>query len=342
MRKSPVLGLLVIAAAALVAGRAEAQSDDGFYRGKTIKMIVGHPAGGDYDAGGRLLARHLSRHIPGAPTVVVENMPAAASIVAANYLYASAPKDGTVFGSFSRNLPSQAALGEPNLQADPRRFNWLGATSLPSRVCVARTDAAVKSVGDLFTHELITAGSGPGSSLSIVPTVLNHVLGTKFKLVQGYQGVPDGLIAVERGEVEGICNSLAQFTPHADLFRDGKIRILFHAEETALPDRPEVPSIYASAKDEAQKQLMRFVFSSVEFGRPYVLPPGVPPERVAILRKAFAETVKDPELLAEAAKLKVDMTFTPPEALALLSTRLYETPKTTIETVRKLVPAGHE
>jgi tripartite-type tricarboxylate transporter receptor subunit TctC len=334
--------LTLVLVAACIAPPLRAQTAEDFYRGKTIKLIVGHPAGGDYDAGARLLARYLPGRIPGTPTIVVENMPAASSIAAANYLYAGAPKDGTVFGSFSRNLPSQAVLGDANIKADPRRYNWLGATSLPSRVCIARTDAPVKTVADLFTHELITAGSGPGSSLSIVPTVVNHVLGTKFKLVQGYQGTTDGILAVERGEVEGICNSLAQFAGRSALFSEGKVRFLFHAEEAPLGDHPDVPSIYDYAKQESQKQLMRFVFSSVEFGRPYVMPPDVPPARVAIMRKAFAEAVQDPALIAEAGKLKLDMTYRSPDALATLVTKLYETPKDMIDTVQKLVPAGHE
>ena len=169
---------------------AHGQGAQEFYKNKQIRMIIGHPVGNDYDLAGRFLARYLGKHIPGEPTIIVQNMPAAASIAAANFLYAQAPRDGTVFGSFSRNVPSQALMGQMNVEADPRRFNWLGATSLPARVCVRWVTAPVKTPADLFTQEFIVGGAGAGSSLSILPTVFNHVLGTRFRIIQGYKGTP--------------------------------------------------------------------------------------------------------------------------------------------------------
>jgi tripartite-type tricarboxylate transporter receptor subunit TctC len=315
-----------------------AQPAQDFYRGKQIRLIIGYPVGNDYDLAGRFLARYLAKHIPGEPTIIVQNMPQAASIVSANYLYAQAPRDGTVIGSFSRNVPSQALLGQMNVEADPRRFIWLGATSLPARVCVRWHTAPVKTPADLFTRELIVGGAGAGSSTSIVPTVINHVLGTKFRIVQGYKGTGDGILAMERGELQGLCSTYAQYRPSADLIRDGKLTFLLRAEETAIPDIPDVPSIFDYAKTDEQRRLMRFVFSSTEFGRPYAFPPGVPPARAALMRTAFAEAVHDPELIAEAAKMKLDMTFRPPDALERLVVNLYETPPAMIETVKKLVP----
>jgi tripartite-type tricarboxylate transporter receptor subunit TctC len=316
----------------------EAQTGQDFYAGKQIKLISGHPVGGDYDVGARFLAKYLPKYIPGQPTITVQNMPQAASIVAANYIYNQAPRDGTVIGSFSRNFANQALLGQPNIEADPRRFNWLGAYSLPSRVCVNWHTAKVKAPADLFANELIIAGGGVGSSLSIIPSVLNHVLETKFRVVEGYKGITDAALAIERGEVEGVCMSYAQFNNYEHLIREGKLRILFHTEETPIPGIENVPSIYDYARTEQQRQLMRFVFASVEFGRPYVLPPEVPQERVAIMRKAFADVAKDSAMLADAAKLKLDMTFIPPARLEALIASLYETPPETIETVKKLVP----
>jgi tripartite-type tricarboxylate transporter receptor subunit TctC len=320
-----------------VAPVAQAQAPD-FYRGKQIRLISGHPVGGDYDIGARFLAKYLPRHIPGQPAVVVQNMPQAASIVAANFAFNQAPRDGTVITSFSRNFASQALIGQPNIEADPRRFVWLGAFSLPSRVCVNWHTAAVKTPADLFTHELIIAGGGSGSSLSIVPTVLNHVLGTKFRVVEGYKGINDAALAIERGEVQGVCMSYGQFTNYEGLIRDGKLRILLHAEETPVAAIPDVPSIYAYAKTDEQRQFLRFIFSSVEFGRPYVFPPDVPKERVAIMRKAFAEVARDLEMLAEADRLKLDMSFHAPEHLERLVAALYETPPAMIEAVKRLVP----
>src|SRR4051812_28049136 len=336
MRRKARRLVIAIGFAVGIASVAHGQGD--FYRNKQVRLISGHPVGDDYDIGARFLAKHLARHIPGQPAVVVQNMPAAASVAAANFVYNQAPRDGTVIGSFSRNFASQALMGQPNIEADPRRFNWLGGYSLPSRVCVNWHTAPVQTVEDLFSRELIIAGGGATSSLSIVPTVLNHVLGTKFRIVEGYKGIRDAALAIERGEVEGVCMSYAQFNDYQHLVREGKLRILLHAEESPIPDIPQVPSIYAFVKTEEQRQLLRFVFASAEFGRPYVLPPEVSADRVALMRKAFADLARDPQMQADAEKSKIDMTFLPPERLEQLVASLYRTPPDLIETVKKLVP----
>jgi tripartite-type tricarboxylate transporter receptor subunit TctC len=330
----------LVAALCLASGLsvgANAQSASDFYKGKQIRMVIGHPVGGDYDIGGRLLAKYLSRHIPGQPIIVVQNMPAAGSLVAANWLHNQAPRDGLVFGSFSRNWPGQALMGQSIIEADPRRFNFIGATSLPSRICVNWFTSRVKSVSDLLSQELILAGSA-GSSLSIIPSVLNHVLGTKFRVIEGYKGPPEGIIAMERGEVEGMCSAYGQFRNHEAWIREGKLRVFVWLEETPIPELPDVPSIYADTKTDEQRQFLRFVLSSTEFGRPYVMPPETPRERVETMRKAFADAVRDPELVAEAARMKLDMTYRPPEELERLVMSLYETPPAMVEAIKKLVP----
>jgi tripartite-type tricarboxylate transporter receptor subunit TctC len=320
---------------------ALAQSPEEFYRGKQVRLIIGNPAGGDYDLGGRLLAKYLGAHIPGNPTVIVQNMPGASTIAATNHLYNKAPRDGTVFGSFSRNIPNQAVLGQKNLEADPRRFTWIGASALPSRVCVARAASPIKTIADLFDKELIVAGSGAGSSLSIVPTTLNKVLGTKFKVVEGYAGANAAILALERGEVDGICHTYSLFrTSHASLIKEGKVRVLLHAEEAAFPDDPSVPSAYTYAKTDRQKQLLRFLFSSVEFGRPYVAPPEIPADRAEALRKAFAAALKDPGLVAEAERAKMDMTYRSPDELVALVQALYATPRELVAEAEEMMPEG--
>ena len=317
------------------------QSVAEFYKDKQIKIIIGNPPGGDYDIGGRILARHIGNHIPGNPAVVVQNMPGASTVTATNFLYTKAPKDGTVFGSFSRNIASQAVIGKMNIEADPRKFAWIGGSSLPGRVCMVSGKSGIKSPEDVFQREVIVAGSGAGSSLSIVPTALNNLLGAKFKVVEGYKGSNDAMLALERGEVEGICHTHGVFqSHHAQMVRDGELKILFHVEDTDFHEDPSVPSIYKYAKTEKQKQMLRFLFSSTEFGRPYVAPPGTPPERVAALRKAFADALKDPALIEEAKKSSVDMTYRPPEELEKLVAALYATPKETIDDLEKIVPAS--
>jgi tripartite-type tricarboxylate transporter receptor subunit TctC len=330
------IALCILAA---TCGVAFAQPASDYYRGKQIRMIVGHPVGNDYDLGGRFLAKYLTKYIPGNPLIVVSNMPAASSVAAANYFYSAAPpRDGTVFGSFSRNIPSQALMRQANLDIDPRRYSWIGGTALPGRVCAAWHTAKVRTPADLLKTELIVGGGGSGSSLSILPTVFNHVLGTKFRLVEGYKGTNDTVIAMERGEVEGVCATYGQFRTHERALKEGKLRIILRAEESPIAAIPDVPSIYDLAKTEEQRQLMRFVFSSVEFGRPYVLPPESPPELVALMRKAFAGAVNDPELIAEAERLKLDMTYRPPDDLVKLVDNLYKTPPAIVDTVKKLVP----
>jgi len=328
-----------VASLMLAASAASAQTEPEFFKGKTIRMVVGFASGNEYDIGARLLARYLGRHIPSNPTVIVQNMPQAASIVAANYVYSQAPKDGTVIGAITRNLVNQALLGQSNLEADPRRIIWLGGASFPGRVCVVGEKAPTKTAADIFTKELIVGSNGTGNSTNILPTVFNHVLGAKFKLIEGYKGTPDIVLAIERNEVEGVCASYGQFRGSAQAFKEGKLRILFRAEEAKMAEIPDAPSIYDFAKTEEQRQFMRFVFSSTEFGRPYILPPDVPAQRVATMRKAVADAVADPELIAEAEKLQIDMAWRSPEDLERITASLYATSPQLIDAVKKLVPS---
>ncbi|HTP93125.1 MAG TPA: hypothetical protein VMJ52_15390 [Xanthobacteraceae bacterium] len=333
-----LLARLAFAIVLLAAATVSGFTAEDFYKGKQIRLIAGFPAGNDYDLGARLLVKYLGKYIPGQPSIIVQNMPQASSVAAANYLYTQAPNDGTVLGTFSRNIVNDALTGQPNLTIDPRRFIWLGATSRPARLCVRSATAPVKTPADLFTHEFIVGAAGATSSLAILPTVINKVLGTKFKIVEGYQGMGDTVLAIERGELQGECASLQQFRVHEQLFRDGKLFFLLRAEEAPIAEVPDVPSIFDYAKTDEQRQLMRFVFSSTEFGRPYVFPPEVPKDRVDIMRKAIAAAANDPQLVAEAASIKMDMTYTPPERLEQLVAKLYETPPRLIETIKAILP----
>ena len=330
--------LLALALAGGLWSNVGAQPVADFYKNRQMRLITGHAVGNDYDIGARLLAKYLQKHIPGQPTIVVQNMTAAQSVVAANYVYAQAPRDGSVIGTFSRNLPNQALMGQSNIEADLRRFNWLGATSLPGRICAAWHAAPVTSVAALFKQELIVGSSGAGTSNSILPTVANHVLGTKFRIIEGYRGSQDVILAVERGEVQGVCATTGQFRGAERLFKEGKLRALFRSEEAPLPDFPDAPSIFDHVKADEQRQFMRFVFASVEFGRPYVFPPDVPKDRVVLMRQALAAAARDPDLLAEAAKIRLDMSFREPDSLERLLADLHATPPGVIKAVKKLIP----
>ena len=216
-------------------GAAFAQPAPDHYRGKQIRMIVGHPVGNDYDLGGRFLAKYLAKHIPGNPLIVVSNMPAASSVAAANFLYSQAPRDGTVFGSFSRNIPSQALMRQANLddRSAPLQLDRRHRAAGPRLRRVAHRQGATPA--DLLKTELIVGGGGSGSSLSILPTVFNHVLGTKFRLVEGYKGTNDTVIAMERGEVEGVCATYGQFRVHESALKEGKLRL--HPARRGIADR---------------------------------------------------------------------------------------------------------
>ena len=321
------------------ASTAHAQSPEAFFKNRQLRMVIGHSAGGDYDLGTRLLTRHLVRYLPGEPVIVVQQMLGGASVSAANFLYEAAPRDGSVLGSFSRNLPVMKVRGLRNLKADMSAFNWLGATSVPGRMCLAGEHSAIKSADDLFKREMVVAGSGAGSAVSIVPSVTGNLLGMKFRIVEGYRGLADMFLAMQRGEVEGMCIPADYVTTsQPDLVRDGKIRVLFTGEEERSRDFPDAPSVYSFAKTEEQKQLLRLLLSGSEFGRPYVYPPGVPGPIVAAMRKAMAQAAADPALIEEARKTRLDMTFVPHEALEKSVAALTLVPKELLVRAEAIYP----
>jgi tripartite-type tricarboxylate transporter receptor subunit TctC len=301
-------GLVLLTCCAFAATPLCAQSPAEFYRGKQLRMIVGTEAGQDYDTWARLVARHIRRYIPGNPTFVIENMPGAGSLIAANYLYNKAPQDGTVLGLVSRNIPNYAIMRQPNANYDPLKFNWIGSPEMTHRGCYARSDSGVKAPEDLFTRELVVGGDGAGTALTETPALLRNLLGMKFKVIDGYKGATSVILAMERGELEGICQTTSAFAGSAQrLLDDGTFRILFTTEPEPVPEL-KVPTVFAYAKTEEQRQILEVHASSLELGRPFLAPPNVPPERVAALRAAFDRTMKDEAFLAEAqqSNLKVD------------------------------------
>jgi tripartite-type tricarboxylate transporter receptor subunit TctC len=337
------LAALAAVFASLSSGAVASESVEKFYAGKQVRILVGAAPGGDYDLAARVLARHIGRHIPGNPSIIVENLPGAGGIRVANFIYNQAPKDGTVFGSISRGLPSQVVLGESEVKADPRRFGWVGASSRPERVCVSSAAGNFKSFDDAFKREVIVGSTAAGQIFSIVPSVINKQLGAKFRIVEGYKGTGEILMALERGEVEGLCYLYSTFkTNYPELLASGKIRVLINLGETPLVDMPDVPSVYKYTTTEEQRQVLRFVISSTsEFGRPYVMPPDVPAERLEAIQKAFAAALKDPALVEEAEKLKLDMIYTSPAGLQKLLDGLYATPPDLLQTIKAQMPGNN-
>jgi tripartite-type tricarboxylate transporter receptor subunit TctC len=280
---------------------AQAQPAAEFYKGKTIRVIVG-TSPGDYDAWVRLVVRYLPQYIPGQPSFIVENMPGAGSLIAANHLYNRAPRDGTVLGSVSRNIPHYAFAKKANANFDPLKFGWIGSPEVNNRGCFARTDSGVRSPRDLFERELLMGTDGAGTSLSEMPVLLKNLLGMRFRTVDGYKGSNDVVLAIQRGEVQGICQTLSAFAQSAQHMLDnGTVRLLFTSERDRVPGS-KAPTIFEFTTDDEQRAILDFQASALETGRPWLTPPDVPAERVALLRRAFDAAMQDRALRDDAKK----------------------------------------
>jgi tripartite-type tricarboxylate transporter receptor subunit TctC len=291
------LAMLALAAAT----PAHAQSVAEFYKGKIIRMIVGSSPG-DYDSWARLIVRYLPKYIPGNPGFVVENMPGAGSLVATNHLYNRAAQDGTAIGSVSRNIPHYAFAKKPNVQFDPMKFNWIGSPEQTNRGCFARTDIGINKPEDLYERELLVGTDGAGTSLSEMPVLLKNLLGMKFRTVDGYKGSNDIVLAMQRNEVGGICQTVTAFAQSAQPMLDaGTFRILFTTERERVPHL-KVPTIFEYAKTDDERAILEFQASALETGRPWLAPPNVPADRVEALRRGFDATMKDVAFLADAKK----------------------------------------
>jgi tripartite-type tricarboxylate transporter receptor subunit TctC len=310
--------------------------DGDFYRGRQIKAVVSTAAGGDYDNWMRLITRHWVKHIPGEPTFLIQNMPGAGGIIAANSFYHTAPRDGTSIAMIGRNLPFQALMKAEGIRFDPTKFVWIGSPELTNRVCVAMDDAAVKKAEDLFKTELIVGGAGAGTAVTTTPKLLAALLGMKFRIVEGYGSAMNVQLAMEKGEVKGICqtvSSLRAFRP--GWLESGKMRVLFNMERAGLSEF-DAPSIHTFAKTAEEKQILNIYSSSVELGRPIIAPPETLLERVQILQKSFESTLTDSEFLDEARKLKLEVSLVRGEELKTLVEELMATPPEVLKRVDDL------
>jgi tripartite-type tricarboxylate transporter receptor subunit TctC len=296
MRK---LALAITCALLLPSLDAKAQTVADFYRGKQIRIIVG-TAPGDYDTWMRMIARHMRQYVPGNPNFVVENMPGAGSLIAANYLYNKAAQDGTALGSVSRNIPNYAFTKKPNVQFDPLKFNWIGSPEMTNRGCYANVSSGVREAKDLFERELLVGTDGAGTSLSEMPVLLKNLLGMKFRTIDGYQGSSGVVLAMQRNEVHGLCQTVTAFSQSAQhLLDNGSVRVLFTTEKDRV-SRYNAPSIFEFAKTQEERDILAFQASSLETGRPMVAPPNIPVDRVDALRRAFDATMRDRGFLDEA------------------------------------------
>jgi len=313
---------------ALPTAAVKAQNAAAFYQGKSIELDIGYSVGGGYDLYARLLARHLGQHIPGNPTIVPKNMEGAASLRLANYLYSAAPRDGTVIGAISRGAAFDPLLNENGAQFDASKFSWIGSANNEVSVCVALASSGITSFNDVLTKTLTIGATGVGDDTYQFPALTNAVLGTKFKIVTGYPGGNDVSLAIERGEVQGRCGwSWSSIVATRMNWVTGKkIIVLVQMSLSKHPDLPDVPLIMDLAKTTEQRQIFKLVFARQVMGRPFVAPPEVPADRVAALRQAFNETMKDKAFLADAAQSKFEINPVDGEAIDALVKDIYQTP----------------
>ncbi|MFN3891770.1 MAG: Bug family tripartite tricarboxylate transporter substrate binding protein [Beijerinckiaceae bacterium] len=337
MKRTSFLAALAIA----IAGPAAAQGVADFYKGKTFTIVAGSSAGGGLDIYGRLLARHVGRHIPGNPTVVVQNMPGAGSLAAARHLYSVAPKDGTQSAIVLPGALLDPLLTGADLKGyDPTKFNYLINANAETISCIVRKDAPVQEFGQLFEKELVVGGTGPGSSLVDYPVVTRNLMGMKLKLIPGYKGSREVSLAVRQNEVQGICglawSSAKQqypeiFDPNSNL----KVLVQEDSKPNAEMQKLGAPLSINFAKTPQIRAALEVFYSQGQISRPFILPPGVPEDRVAALRKAFAAALDDGALKADAEKQKLDANPNSGEDVQKLIARIYATPADIVELLRK-------
>jgi tripartite-type tricarboxylate transporter receptor subunit TctC len=319
---------LALLGACLAAPAAQADPVADFYRGRTVQLVIGYSTGGGYDTYARALARYLGKHIPGNPTIVPQNMPGAGSLKAMNFLYAVAPKDGSTFGTIGRGIPLEPLLGGEGARFDPNKMNWIGSITNEVSICMSWHTSPIRSFDDLMTRELVVGSTGSGSDTEILPTAARAILGAKFKIVAGYPGGADVLLAIERGEVAGRCgwswSSVAATRP--SWIKEDKMHILFQVGLERHHDLPDVPLILELAKTDQQRAALKLIFSQQLLARPFVAPPGVPAERVAALRQAFDETMTDPDFAAEARRIELEVNPIGGAPLQALLAEVYASP----------------
>lgn len=297
--------MIVVLAAWLVAVVAQAQP---FFEGKTITVITSTGSGGSYDITARLLSRHMPRFIPGNPTMIVQNMPGGGNVLATNHMYTIAPKDGTMIATLHNAIPLHQVLDGRGVRYDASKFNWLGSTGSENEVIFTWHTTGVTNIEQARQKEVILGGTGAGSGIVIIPTAMNNLLGTKFKMVMGYKSSEDLNLAIQRGEVEARAFSMASVKgQRSEWVKEKKINFIAQAGVHRAHEIPDVPLLTELAKNDGERDILKLISSPPSLGRPFTAPPDVPAERLAILRKAFQDTLRDKAFLEEAEKLKLEI-----------------------------------
>ncbi len=325
-RMARTAAALALAFASPILAHADSVAD--FYKGRTVEVYVGYSTGGGYDIYARMLARHMGRFIPGNPTLVPKNMEGAGSLRLANWIANAAPRDGSAFGTIGRGTAFDPVLGQPGAQFKGPDLSWIGSMNQEVSICAAWHDAGINSFEDLKTKGLLVGGVSPNDDTVQFAKVLNYVLGTKLKIVAGYPGGNDVVLAMERGEVKGRCgwSWSSVVTARPTWVKEKKIKILVQLALSKHPDLPDVPLITDLATNQSQRQMLRLIFARQVMGRPFVAPPGLPADRLAALRRAFMQTLADKDFLADAAKARLEVDGVSGEEVQKLVQEIYATP----------------
>jgi tripartite-type tricarboxylate transporter receptor subunit TctC len=326
-----VLSLLLCASSATAAQEDVAA----FFRGKTVRLMVGIGVGSGYDINARLLARHMAAHIPGQPTIIVQNQPGAGSLTMTNALYNSGPFDGTVLGASFNGMPTTPLLQPAGVRFDPGKLIWLGSTNRETQVTYVWHTVPIERLDEVRTKELVVGAQAPGSTQYDYPMLVNHLFGFRFKVVTGYQSTSKINLAMESGEVHGTLanwSTLKALSSH--WLAEKKVRIIAQWALQKHPDLADAPLALDLARTDADRQALMLALARLEYGRPFFLPPGVPAARVEALRRAFDATMKDPAYLAEAEKLRIDVEPLTGEQVATLVDQVSRTPADTVARVR--------
>ncbi|MBX9759737.1 MAG: hypothetical protein K2Y29_13260 [Beijerinckiaceae bacterium] len=328
------------AALALAAGKARAETLEDFYKSKEVSIYVGSTPGGGFDLYGRLVSRHMNKHLPGAPTIVVKNMPGAGGIAQVNYLLGPAARDGTQIGIINPVMTTAPFLTPNVAKWDSRTFVWLGSANAEVSTCAFWPQSKVNGVKDLAgkTRELVIAGVGPSSGSTLDAITLKSLFGWNWKIVTGYPGLANAITAAEAGEADGMCG-LNVTTLKArlwDRMKAGDMKVILQTSLTDHPDLPGVANAFSVAKSDEDKGMMELVFGPWIFGRPFITTPGVPADRLAALRKGLKDVLADPALLGEAERTKSEIAYMPPEEITPIVERFYKTPEQVREKTRRL------
>jgi tripartite-type tricarboxylate transporter receptor subunit TctC len=339
-RNRPLIHRVMAAAAGAIALFSPAAAQTSF-KDKSITMIVGASAGGGNDLYARLLARHMGHHLEGNPGIIVKNMTGAGGAAAASTLYANAPKDGTMIGAVTRVTTLDPLLSSQTFPFDPLKFTWLGSLNKETNLIIVSDKAPVTTFEEVFSKEVIVAAAGANTDGVVYPRLINNLMGGKFKIVSGYAGSDEMMLAVERGEVHGrggVPWSTIKLN-HADLLKSGKIRIIVQLALHKDPELPNVPLLMDYVKDENHRKVFELLFARQEMGRPFVAPPDLPDAVVQQLRSAFNAAAADPQLLAEAAKQNLDIQLLTGDEMQTLLMRLYATPQAIVDIAKKELEA---